>query len=65
MIVGQATTQLQSSGSDSPELIKVRDRHYKPSMDNDIIEGAQSIIRGKIMDLSTPAMQTIVLIYSL
>ena len=28
-------------------------------MDNDILGGAQSIIRGKIMDLSAPAMQTI------
>jgi hypothetical protein len=34
-VVGQPTIQLQSSGSDSPELIKVRGRHYKPSMDND------------------------------
>ena len=28
-------------------------------MDNDIIGGAQSIIHGKILDSSTPAMQTI------
>src|SRR6267378_3537806 len=47
------------TGHISPDLIKLRGRHYKPSMDNDILGGAQSIIRGKIMDLSAPAMQTI------
>ena len=47
------------TGHISPELIKLRGRHYKPSMDNDIIGGAQSIIRAKIMDSSAPAMQTI------
>lgn len=47
------------NGHISPELIKLRGQHYKPSMDNDIIGGAQSIIRGKIMDSSAPAMQTI------
>jgi hypothetical protein len=47
------------SGHISPELIKLRGRHYKPAMDNDIIGGAQSIIRGKIMDSSAPALQTI------
>ena len=47
------------TGHLSPELIKLRGQHYKPSMDDDILGGALSIIRAKIMDSSAPAMQTI------
>ena len=32
------------NGHISPELMKIRGRHYKPSMENDVISGAEMIL---------------------
>jgi uncharacterized protein DUF6589 len=47
------------NGHISPELMKIRGRHYKPSMENDVIGGAQMILRTNVLHPTAPAMQTI------
>ena len=58
-LAGKPTVQLQGGRPEWSELMKIRGRHYKPSMENDVIGGAQMILRANILHPTAPAMQTI------